>query len=639
MSIKGFKVNGTIQKYDYNALENIPTLNTETDKTLAIDDVPADAKATGDRISNLQSLVVEYEAIVHPDPHQLWDKSISSSLTNNNLIINAARLTISIDYRARIYVIEVNGASGDQFSFNLLNSKTFADFGISSAEIYASNVYPQVGGTVLQRGTASTTYYRGLINLAQASKYIIINLFGSGFTDADNAKENCDAFMDNVVVRKGGYDTTYYEYSATIEYNTDYKVLPIDQGIGNAGKMLIVGDDGKITVGTLISPETSDNIKYHPLQSVSVGNNLFSSNTSVALGDNWSGDLINGLTHTVGANSNVVITIPMTENKRYMFAFTLTSEFEGGLTVAFGNSSPIDVYGLTLDKKIGFVSDGIGTITISAKSSLNTTLSLFALLEIVENGTELVFGAKNVNHGNTVSSISGFWNVAIGSDTTQCDNINGSRNIAIGYEAQHMLKQGTRNVGVGTFAMPFVKEGDRNIAIGSDSLYSGSNVNSENKAYDNVAIGYASLHDGPLIQRNVAVGIRAMKDGSGDATENVVVGFQAGNYSHKYNTFVGNRAGYYNQSDLNVAVGCEAGSDMYVNGQKNIAIGAKSGIDNTGGTSSSPRNIDNTIAIGFGVKAKESNQACFGSSDQTIILAGKKIVFNQDGTVTWETLT
>ena len=57
MSIKGFKFDGVVHKYDYNSLENIPDLNTETDKTLAIDGVPADAKATGDRISNLQSLV------------------------------------------------------------------------------------------------------------------------------------------------------------------------------------------------------------------------------------------------------------------------------------------------------------------------------------------------------------------------------------------------------------------------------------------------------------------------------------------------------------------------------------------------------------------------------------------------------
>ena len=57
MSIKGFKFDGVVHKYDYNSLDNIPDLNTETDKTLAIDGVPADAKATGDRISNLQSLV------------------------------------------------------------------------------------------------------------------------------------------------------------------------------------------------------------------------------------------------------------------------------------------------------------------------------------------------------------------------------------------------------------------------------------------------------------------------------------------------------------------------------------------------------------------------------------------------------
>ena len=55
MSIKGFDFNGVIHKYDYNALDNIPDI--ETDKTLTIDGAPADAKATGDRIANLQALV------------------------------------------------------------------------------------------------------------------------------------------------------------------------------------------------------------------------------------------------------------------------------------------------------------------------------------------------------------------------------------------------------------------------------------------------------------------------------------------------------------------------------------------------------------------------------------------------------
>lgn len=55
MSVNGFRVNGTIQKYNYNSLDNIPKL--EMDKTLTEEGVPADAKATGDRIRNLQSLV------------------------------------------------------------------------------------------------------------------------------------------------------------------------------------------------------------------------------------------------------------------------------------------------------------------------------------------------------------------------------------------------------------------------------------------------------------------------------------------------------------------------------------------------------------------------------------------------------
>ena len=52
-SIKGFKFNETIHKYDYNALDNKP----QTDTTLAISGKSADAKATGDAIHAIQSAV------------------------------------------------------------------------------------------------------------------------------------------------------------------------------------------------------------------------------------------------------------------------------------------------------------------------------------------------------------------------------------------------------------------------------------------------------------------------------------------------------------------------------------------------------------------------------------------------------
>ena len=616
------------------------TLMVDEDGEVCLVSVP-DVNEVKDEVDRYL-LHVDKEITVNP--RQLFDKRTLPFITGNNLLTNTSSRVISENTKGRVYTIEVNAEAGDAFSYNLLNSKTFADYHISTIEIYAADEYPAVGVTAQQRGSSSSSNYRGSITLGQNSKYIYLNiLMNNDLSDETAITNACNGAMENIVVRATAtYDTTYYEYSVTVTETPTYKVLEKDQGLGNAGRMLIVGGDGIVTLGEVVSPEAADGVGYYPLQSIHVGQNLFTSNTPVTLGENWSGNIIAGLVHESGTAGSAVIYISLTENKRYLFSFRITSEYgiENGLTVTFGNGVPVDVYGLSLNKNTGFISDGVGMITITASSSVGTNIVDIALYEVLDSGgTEIIMEANNVNHGSTGSNITGFWNVAIGAYNTQSDNVCGSRNVAIGYVAQSHLRQGTRNVALGTFAMPWVREGDRNVAIGADSLYSGSNINNHVQAYDNVAIGYATMHDGAMIQQNVAIGSRAMKDGSGEATGNVVVGFQAGNYSHNYNTFVGCRAGYYSKGNHNTALGYYAGADLYVTGTKNVAIGSQAGCDNTGGTAASPKIMDNTIAIGYGVKAKESNQAWFARSDQEIILAGKKINFNSGGSVTWEDVT
>ena len=522
-------------------------------KTLMINETGEVCLVAVPDVNKTQDQVDEY--LVHVDeqitvnPRQLFDKRTLPFLTGNHLLTNTSSRVISENTKGRVYTIEVNAGAGDGFSYNLLNSKTFSDFHISTMEIYASDEYPEAGVVALQRGSSSAVNYRGTITLGQNSKYIYINIaMNNDLSDETAITNACNSAMENVVVRaSASYDTTYYEYSVTVTETPTYKVVEKDQGLGNAGRMLIVGGDGLVTVGEIISPQAADGVGYYPLQSVHVGENLITQNTAVSLGTNWTGNISTGLIHASGTESSAIIYISMTENKRYMFSFSIATEYgiENGLTVAFGNGVPVDVYGLSLNKNTGFISDGVGMITITAVSAVATTIQNIALYEVLDSGgTEIIMEANNVNHGNTGSNLTGFWNVAIGAYNTQAENLCGSRNIALGIFAQSRLRQGTRNVGLGTFAMPWVQEGDRNVAIGADTLYSGGNIRNHVQAYDNVAIGYATMHDGPLIQRNVAVGSRAMKDGSDEATENVVIGFQAGNYSHNYNTFVGNRAGY-----------------------------------------------------------------------------------------------
>lgn len=607
------------------------------DRTLSSPDAAAAADAVGAFKSVMGDYVMDYTEAIEIDPHQLWNKDVVNAepyLTENKIGINTST-RIAYNYnKGRIYAIEVNGELGDLFTFNLLNSKTFADFNITSAELYASNIIPVDGSTLLQRGVTGWEYYRATISLTQPSKYLIIALQCST-SDIDENKADCDAFMSNVVVRKGAYDTTYYDYIERTVITPDYHVVKSDFGRGNAGRMLIIGGNGKVTTGTIVDPQVSDGVGYHPLQSVRVGEDLISNVTDINLGEGWSGDLTNGLVHERGEESSVVLSIPLTANTQYLMTFNASSHYEESLFVAFGNDDDIDVYTSESFKAVGFISDGENKIKIRAVSGLGVTITNVALYELQPNGTEMILDAKNVNHGSTQSNISGFWNVAIGDETTQTNNVSGTRNIAIGLSSQYRLQQGNRNIAIGTFSMPFVKEGERNVAIGADALYSGEHRLSDNRAYDNVAIGKAAMHDGSLIQRNVAIGSRAMKDSDAQATDNTVVGFQAGNYAHNYNTIVGKRAGYYTKGDHNTALGWEAGGDLYVSGTRNVSIGSLAGFDKTGASAASPKLMNNTITVGYGVKAEASNEARFGNTDQKVFLAGKEIVFNEGGFVTW----
>ena len=57
MSIKGFQVgNGTVQKYDFESLDNVPEI-AEVDDTLTTTGAAADAKKTGDEIADLKSAI------------------------------------------------------------------------------------------------------------------------------------------------------------------------------------------------------------------------------------------------------------------------------------------------------------------------------------------------------------------------------------------------------------------------------------------------------------------------------------------------------------------------------------------------------------------------------------------------------
>ena len=387
-------------------------------------------------------------------------------------------------------------------------------------------------------------------------------------------------------------------------------------------------------------------------QTLKVGENILTE-ASVVLGANWSGTLAGGFSHSSGSTEPLEFNVATTNNKAYLVTFNATNvNNASAITTRIGNTSDVDVYNGTTNFYIGIVSDG-GNLIITPKSTYNGTITNLKLREVADEGDEVTFEAKNVNTKDNQGGLSGFWNVAIGADNFS-KNENGSRNVAVGYASLNAFKSGTRNLALGTFAMNRLESGDMNISVGADSMWYAK------KAKDCIAFGANSMSGiGTDIEHNIAIGQDAL-GGITTGKRNISIGFdsivlpqngnisgctcvgaESGYYANTGSTFYGSRAGYHLKGVNNTCVGVSAGAQLNATGEYNVFIGVQCGIDNTGATSSNPKVVNNSIAIGRQARATKSYQMVLGSSEITevVFCGNKKIKFNQDGTVTWEPLT
>lgn len=419
-----------------------------------------------------------------------------------------------------------------------------------------------------------------------------------------------------------------------IEIGTDFVYR--QQGAANYGKVLVVGPDGFVTLGDGGSGDpTANDVVEHKGKTLYLGPNLID-NPAVVMGAGWSGSLASGFTHTPGNTAEIVIQQATTVRNKYLVECQLSVAAEASIFLSIGDGPKADVYNGTTTIKIGFISDG-GYLKITPASSFNGSVTNISMKEVVDQDTAtetLNINVNNIENGTMVDNITGFWNVVLGTVNTMQHNENGSRNIVLGYSAMGAFKSGTRNVMVGTFAGSNLQEGDRNIAIGADAFWYAQ------KAHDNIAIGYAAMGRMNYSQPNynIAIGSQAMGFLQSDAVSTIAIGRLACNYSGKRNVGVGENASYWNRGNDNVAIGYYAQGYPYETGDQNVAIGAFARCGNSG-TSANPETINNAIAIGYNAVATKSNQVVIGNTNHTeFVLGDKKLVFNNDYTIGWETI-
>ena len=111
----------------------------------------------------------------------------------------------------------------------------------------------------------------------------------------------------------------------------------------------------------------------------------------------------------------------------------------------------------------------------------------------------------------------------------------------------------------------------------------------------------------------------------------------------KNNVSVRVRSGYKCFGSYNTFIGSEAGY-RYTTGSRNVNIGSNTygackGNDNTvvGFGANHTDGVNGILAIGNRTVSNKSNQIVIGTKNSDeVVIAGKIIHFNDDGTVTWE---
>lgn len=196
-------------------------------------------------------------------------------------------------------------------------------------------------------------------------------------------------------------------------------------------------------------------------------------------------------------------------------------------------------------------------------------------------------------------------------------------------------------------------ESDYCVAIGSNTLHSNTGI--KNIAIGNDNMGDCTGHD------NTSEGYHALfRNTSGNCNSAVGSEAQDDNTTGSFNSAIGFCALQRNNTgSSNVAIGAFAlngiNSDSYdpenlKSVSNNVAVGVNSLVDAESGSLnnvaigynalSTQKTYSNCIAIGKDADCTKDNQMVLGSSAITeiVVMGNKKLKFNNDGTVTWETI-
>jgi len=373
----------------------------------------------------------------------------------------------------------------------------------------------------------------------------------------------------------------------------------------------------------------SQSVLHKETKTIHLGNDVLGLET---LGVGWTKN-DDAYTHTSGNTNSLTFSTTAELNNNYILKFNTTLTNSEFVYVGIGSAYKMLVYNGSNSIVVPLKAIGNTTLYITpySTSTETFTISNIKLQKIQASGGEEVELDIYSTYTNNHTENYGFWNTLLGDNVAE-SAVGTTRTVALGYGALNALQGGHRNIAIGTFAMSQALGGEHNISIGADSMLGTT------EPKDCVVIGKGALYWGKKPLDNVAIGTDAMKsiqnatDPDNTLRMNVCIGTQAGyKLERNSNVMIGYTAGYKaTKSRNNVIIGASAQGCM--GDGNNTFIGANI---------TTATNVHDSIGLGKDAKPTKNNQMMLGSSAVTeVVFCGdKKINFNADGTVTWESLT
>ena len=364
-------------------------------------------------------------------------------------------------------------------------------------------------------------------------------------------------------------------------------------------------------------------IPYLTTRVLHLGNNLFNT-ASVITGSGWTidGDTI---AHAADGTEDLILPIDGVVGDKYIVEFDSSFYQEEFVTVG------------TDEKNLSFVYNGMSHLVIPVEIISESKLIIrpynkkqFRLSNINIRRIQTSGTKYNLNYISAVTSNNyenyGNRNVLIGYDSAT-HAVGSTRLVAIGNAVLKKLIAGHRNIGIGGSALQNLENGDENIAIGADAgIYMQTGKS-------NIVIGIGACANGRNMDCNIALGKYALSGvADGEAKDCIALGRMAG-YQNKgdNNIYIGNTAGYSNKTgNNNVFVGAD--TTYSEAGDYNVFLGS--------GAYATVAGAKDSIGIGHAARPSKSNQMVLGGTmiTEVVFCGNKKINFNTDGTVTWESI-